>query len=38
VAWHRSAGFFEKIVEVPESGTLRVDFEIPVRQQEDKRR
>lgn len=38
VAWHRSAGFFEKTVEVPETGVSRVDFEIPVRVQEDKRR
>ncbi len=30
VAWHRSAGYFRKQVEVPPSGEVRLDFTIPV--------
>ena len=34
VAWHKSAGFFRKEIQVPESGSVAVSFEIPVLEKE----
>ncbi|MCI0418966.1 MAG: hypothetical protein L0312_07075 [Acidobacteria bacterium] len=34
VAWHKSAGFFKRKVEVSETGSVEVDFTIPIRDQE----
>jgi plastocyanin len=31
VVWHKSAGFFRRLVEIAPSETLKVDFEIPLR-------
>lgn len=30
VAWHKTAGFFRRTVEVSESGSAKIDFEIPL--------
>jgi plastocyanin len=30
VAWHRSAGFFRKQIQVPQNGTVKVSMEIPI--------
>jgi plastocyanin len=35
VAWHRAAGFFEKTIDVPASGKVRLDFMIPLAQEPD---
>ncbi|MBI1955158.1 MAG: hypothetical protein HYS38_02080 [Acidobacteria bacterium] len=37
VAWHKSAGFFQKKVQVPEGGSVEVSFEIPVLEKESVR-
>jgi plastocyanin len=34
VAWHKSAGFFRREIDVSETGTVEVDFTIPIRYQE----
>jgi plastocyanin len=34
VAWHKSAGFFRRKVEVSETGSVAVEFTIPIRDQE----
>ena len=34
VAWHKSAGFFRNKIQVPESGSVAVSFEIPVMEKE----
>jgi plastocyanin len=35
VAWHRAAGFFRKTVHVSQSGTVNVEFKIPLGPEED---
>jgi hypothetical protein len=30
VAWHKAAGFFRKVIDVPENGAVQVRFEIPL--------
>ncbi len=34
IAWHKSAGFFRRKIEVSETGAVAVDFTIPIREQE----
>jgi hypothetical protein len=34
IAWHKSAGFFRRTVQVSEAGSVEVDFTIPIREQE----
>ena len=32
VAWHKSAGFFKRRIELPETASVLVDFTIPIRE------